>query len=68
MKKIGFSMLALFVATPALSGALVDPIVEQDVIIQEAASSSSGGLLIPLLLIVLLAAVALGDKGPIRQR
>jgi len=40
--------------TAANAGALVDPIVEPEVIIEEASSSSSAGMLIPLLLVILL--------------
>ncbi|MCI2398751.1 hypothetical protein [Aliiroseovarius subalbicans] len=53
---------ATMAATAANAGALVDPIVEADVIVEEASSSSSAGILIPLLLLIIIG-VALTRGG-----
>lgn len=68
MKTIAAIALAVSIATPAFSGALVDPIVEPEIIIEEAGTSSSAGLLIPILLLVLIGvALAGGSSTPIRR-
>jgi len=63
MKKLAAFALAATIATPALSGALVDPIVEPEIIIEEAATSSSAGFLIPILLLVLIGAALSGGNN-----
>ncbi len=56
------TIFALTAASAAQAGALVDPIVEPVVIVEEATTSSSAGILIPILLILFLG-VALSGGG-----
>ncbi|MCI2398752.1 hypothetical protein [Aliiroseovarius subalbicans] len=56
------TLIAATASTAANAGALVDPIVEADVIVEEASSSSSAGILIPLLLLIIIG-VALTRGG-----
>ncbi|MCI2398431.1 hypothetical protein [Aliiroseovarius subalbicans] len=67
MKKVSAIVLASLIATPGFAGALVDPIVEADVIVEEASGSSSAGLLIPLLLLIIIGAAFLGGDDPIPE-
>jgi len=66
MKKIILGLaIATLAACAANAGALVDPIVEPVVIVEEATTSSSAGILIPLLLILFLGiALSGGDSSP----
>jgi len=54
LKTAATALTIAMAATAANAGALVDPIVEPEVIVEEASSSSSAGMLIPLLLVILL--------------
>jgi len=60
MKKLSIAAAIALSATAANAGALVDPIVEPEIIIEEAATSSSSGLLIPLLLLIMIGAAVSG--------
>jgi len=53
---------ATMAATTANAGALVDPIVEPEIIIEEATTSSSAGILVPLLLLIMIG-VAMSGGG-----
>ncbi len=52
----------------AMAGALVDPIVEPVVIVDEAATTSSAGILIPILLILLLGVALSGGSETVMER
>lgn len=67
MKK--FALAAAVTAatlSAANAGALVDPIVEPEIIIQEAGTSSSAGILIPILLLIMIGvALSGGNSTPV---
>lgn len=54
---------ATMAATTANAGAMTDPIVEPEIIIEEASSSSSAGILIPLLLLIMIGVALSGGSS-----
>ena len=55
MKKVMVvAAVAALAATAAQAGALVDPIVEPEVIVEQSSSSSSAGLIVPLIFLALV--------------
>lgn len=63
MKKILLATAIALTASSAFAGALVDPIVEPSVIIEEAASSSSHDMLIPIMLLIFLGVALTSGSG-----
>lgn len=63
MKKLSIAAAIALSATAANAGALVDPIVEPEIIIEEASSSSSAGLLIPILLLIMIGVALSGGSS-----
>ena len=55
MKKVMIvAAVTALAATAAHAGALVDPIVEPEVIVEQSSSSSSAGLIVPLIFLALV--------------
>ncbi|MCI2399964.1 hypothetical protein [Aliiroseovarius subalbicans] len=64
MKKFLLASAITLTATSAFAGALSDPIVEADVIVEEAAGSSTdGSWLVPVMFLILLLST-MGNNGP----
>lgn len=59
MKKFALVTAFTLAATTAFAGNVSEPIIEEEVIVQET-TSSAGGILVPLIFLVFTAAVAAG--------
>lgn len=59
MKKIALGLALAVVATAASAGALTDPIIEQDIIIETAAASSVDHSILPPLIFLMFVGIAL---------
>ncbi|MGH1369768.1 MAG: hypothetical protein ACRBCL_14235 [Maritimibacter sp.] len=59
MKKIALGLALTLVATAATAGALSDPIIEQDIIVQTAANSSIDHSVLPPLIFLIFAGLAI---------
>ncbi len=55
-KTLALALVVIVAGSAAYAGALVDPIVEPIVIVEEAAAGTAAGWLVPLILVVLLGA------------
>ncbi|MGH1369913.1 MAG: hypothetical protein ACRBCL_14980 [Maritimibacter sp.] len=60
MKKVMLvAAVAALAATAANAGALIDPIVEPEVIVETASTSSSAGIIVPIIFLALVGVAAL---------
>ncbi len=62
MKSIYASLAALIFASPVFAGGMAEPIMEEEVVVEEATSSSRAGILVPILALILIG-LAISNKG-----
>lgn len=63
MKNLILAGAISLIATSAFAGALTDPIVEPDVIIEAATTSSSQGIIVPIFFLIMLGAAMTGGSS-----
>lgn len=64
MKKVMLvAAVAALAATAAQAGALIDPIVEPEIIVEQSSSSSSAGILVPIIFLALVGVALAVNAG-----